>query len=290
MTSSHHHDHDHTHGAAVPDFFAEMLDLDVAVLHEYHAELLSWLASLAGPVHHILDIGAGTGTGSLGLARRFSEAEVVALDLSAELLARLSDRAAGAGLGERIRVVAADLDAGWPAEPEAFDLAWASASMHHLADPDAVIAGVLGSLRPGGLFAIVELSGFPRFLPARPGAGLSAPAALSPAALEERLHAAVAERHARDLPHLGDDWGSRLAKAGFTVEATRQFDIHLTAPLPAATGRYAQVSLQRLAGGLREQLSSEEIAALHALTGDEILHRDDLEVRASRTTWIGRRP
>jgi SAM-dependent methyltransferase len=262
------HDHNST--------FVEMLDLDAEVLHEYYTRLLDRLSSLAGDVRRILDVGSGTGTGSVALARRFPSASVVALDASPELLAHLTRRAHTAGLGDRIHPLEADLDNGWPAL-EPVDLAWASASMHHMGDPDRVVADVLATLRPGGLFAIVELTGFPRFLPGTDP-------------VEERLHACLAERNAHRMPHMGDDWGARLAKAGFLVEDAEHYDIHLTAPLPAATGRYAQVTLQRLGENLADRLTADERAALHTLLGGDLAGRDDLQVRASRTLWAGRRP
>jgi hypothetical protein len=93
-----------------------------------------------------------------------------------------------------------------------------------------------------------------------------------------------------DMPHLGSDWGPRLAKAGFTVEAERQFVLDVTAPLPPATGRYAQASLRRMRTGL-DALSDADRAALDRLIDgpESVLHRDDLRVRAERTVWAARR-
>ena len=64
---------------------------------------------------------------------------------------------------------------------------------------------------------------------------------------------------------MGSDWGSRLSEAGFGIEGERTFAIHLTPPLPAATGRYAQASLRRLRSGLDGQLSDGDLAALDTL-------------------------
>ena len=93
---------------------------------------------------------------------------------------------------------------------------------------------------------------------------------------------------------MGSDWGSRLSKAGFGIEGERTFAIHLTPPLPAATGRYAQASLRRLRSGLDGQLSDGDLAALDTMIGgdgpESLLRRDDLTVRATRTVWAARRP
>ena len=287
MPNHHHHQHDHpadTGDAAL----AELLDLDAEVLRAYLSEVIDWVHGLAGdpPPRRILDVGAGTGNGALALARRFAEAEVIALDLSAPLLERLRDKAGRLGLADRIHTVRADLDAAWPAVGDPVDLAWAANSLHHLADPDRVLTEVFGAVRPGGLLAVVELDSFPRFLPADLGVGRPG--------LEERCHAALAEAHSAELPHLGSDWGPRLAKAGFTVEAERRFTIDLTAPLPPAAGRYAQASLRRMRTGLESQLGADDLVTLDALIDEHgpgsVLRRDDLTVRATRSGWAARRP
>ncbi|MCX5206503.1 class I SAM-dependent methyltransferase [Streptomyces sp. NBC_00237] len=299
-------DHEHGHGGhglgghepgghseADEAGLAEVLDLDAEVLHSYLAEVTHLLAELttAAPPERILDLGSGTGTGTLALLGQFKGAYVTAVDLSASMLRRVTDKVGAAGIAEgRVRTVQADLDEAWPEDLGPVDLVWASASLHHMADPDRALAELMTTLRPGGLLAVVEMdaSPFPRFLSEESEAALGRPG------LEERCHAAVADQHASDVPHLGDDWGVRLAAAGFAVEAERRFDIRLTAPLPAATGRYAQASLRRLRDHLQDRLSGEDLAALATLLdGDgpeSILRRDDLTVVAVRTLWVARKP
>lgn len=256
---------------------AELLDLDAEVMHQYHHELITWIGSLTPGRPLIIDLGAGTGTGALALARRLPDAQVVAVDVSEQMLEHLQHKAHALGVADRIRTVHADLDQPWPVLGPA-DLVWASASLHHMADPDHALTQVRTVLRPGGMLAVIELDSFPRFLPDEAGA-----------ALEERCHAALAEIRAEAGMHIGDDWGSRLAKAGFTIEAERRFDIALQAPLPAATGRYAQVSLQRMRHGLDGRLGAGDLSALDAIAAG-VLDRDDLTVKAARTVWLARRP
>jgi SAM-dependent methyltransferase len=256
---------------------AEMLDLDAEVLHQYHRDLITWVSSLAPGRPLIIDLGAGTGTGALALARQLPDAQVVAVDVSEPMLEHLQHKARALGVADRIRTVQADLDQPWPALGPA-DLVWASASLHHIADPDRALTQIHAALRPGGVLAVVELDSFPRFLPDEAGA-----------ALEERCHAALAAIRAEAGMHVGADWGACLAKAGFTVEAERRFGIALRAPLPAAAGRYAQVSLQRMRHGLDGHLDAGDLAALDAVAAD-VLGRDDLTVRAARTVWLARRP
>ncbi|MFE2637502.1 class I SAM-dependent methyltransferase [Streptomyces scopuliridis] len=285
--SNEHHDHDHDPAAETDaSALAELLDLDAEVLEPYLSEVTGWLQELAaGPPRRILDLGSGTGAGTLALVRRFEEAEVTALDISPHLLHRLGDKARGLGVADRVRTVQADLDAEWPAL-DAVDLVWASASLHHMADPDRALTQVFAALRPGGLLAVAEMDSFPRFLP--DDLGLGRPG------LEARCHAALGEEHAARVPHLGSDWGARLTGAGFGIEAERTFAIELTPPLPASAGRYAQVSLRRLRTGLASRLDADDLATLDTLIDgdgpDSLLRRDDLTVRHTRTIWVAQRP
>ena len=287
---SHQHESRHRHGAVGEIDSAatvELLDLDAEVLHSYLSDVVAWVHDMATdpPYRRILDLGCGTGSGALALTRRFGAADVIAVDMSAPLLARLSEKARDLGLVNRIRTVEADLDGVWPTI-DTVDLAWASNSLHHMSDPDRVLVDVFATIRPGGLLAVAEMESFPRFLP--DDIGLGRPG------LEARCHAAAAEALAHDLPHLGDDWGTRLRRAGFTIESQRTFTIDLPRPLPAATGRYAQASLRRIRTGLDGRLSAEDLAALNILVDsdgtDSVLRRDDLTVRAARTAWVARRP
>ncbi len=294
MESQHrHHDqHRHQHqnhpaGETDDSAMAELLDLDAEVLHSYLSEVTAWIHELAAdpPPRRILDLGSGTGTGTFALLERFERADAIALDLSAQLLHHLMSRALGLGLADRVRTVQADLDATWPAIGTV-DLAWASSSLHHMADPDRVLTGVFAVLRPGGLLVVAEMGSFPRFLP--DDVGLGQPG------LEARCHAILAEGLASEVPHLGSDWGPRLSLAGFTIEAERPFVIDLTPPLPASTGRYAQASLRRIRSGLDGRMSADDLATLDTLTDsdgpDGVLRRDDLNVRSARTVWVARRP
>jgi ubiquinone/menaquinone biosynthesis C-methylase UbiE len=281
------HHHQHASAAETDADMAELLDLDAEVMHAYLSEVTAWIRRLAAdpPPGRILDLGSGTGTGAFALLERFEAADVIALDVSAEMLHRLSRQARTLGVADRIRTVQADLDTAWPAI-DAVDLVWASRSLHHMADPDRVLAGVFATLRPGGLLVVAEIASFPRFLP--DDLGLGRPG------LEARCHAVLAERQAAELPHLGSDWGPRLSLAGFTVEAERPFVIDLSSPLPAASGRYAQVSLRRLRSGLDGRLSADDLAVLDTLVDSEgpdgVRQRGDLTVRAARTVWAARRP
>ena len=160
---SHHHDA-HAHG------LAELLDLDAQVLGAYLPALTAWTAEHAADVRTVLDLGAGTGVGSLALAERFPEAQVVALERSPVMIDRLTATSRAPGLTGRLHVVPADLDEDWP-DLTAADLVWASSSLHEVGDPARVLRAVHDALRPGGVAVIVEMDALPSLLPDDVGSG-----------------------------------------------------------------------------------------------------------------------
>lgn len=292
MSATHQHHptpHDHRPGHAHPDHGADhhqaqVLDLDSEVLAEHIAAITAWLPVQVAP-REILDLGAGTGAGTFALLSQFPHAHVTAVDASSAHLDQLRGKAFAADLGDRVRIVHADLDAAeWP-DFGTPDLVWASASMHHLADPDRALRTIRDALAPGGLVAVLELSGLPRFLP--PDAPGSGPG------LEERCHAATQPRLAEHMPHRGADWGPKLTAAGLTVEASRTIDMQVEASRDNAVAAYALAALQGIRTASAEVLTAVDLAALDQLLDPDsprsILRRDDLALRTSRTVWAARR-
>ncbi|MDG4828763.1 class I SAM-dependent methyltransferase [Solwaraspora sp. WMMD1047] len=289
MPLNHSHDthpgHGPGHGSGHDGDLIEILDLDAVVLAEHLADIIRWLPFDAPP-RRIVDLGCGTGAGTFALLERLPDAHVIAVDSSVAHLQRLMSKACERGEEHRVRTVQADLDGPtWPdlGRP---DLVWASASLHHLADPERALRAVGSLLAPGGLFAVLELAGFPRFLPEnmptdRPG-------------LEDRCHAAADRLHAGRMSHRGADWGPLLTAAGFTVEGIRTIAVNVEGAGDHAVGAYALNGLTRIRHGLADALDPEDLAALDRLLdtgGDQsILRRGDLQVRTERTIWAARRP
>ncbi|MBF6215213.1 class I SAM-dependent methyltransferase [Nocardia puris] len=263
---------------------ADILDLDAEVLAEHTAAIIAGLPVTTEP-RRIVDLGSGTGAGTFALLDRFPEARIAAVDASAEHLLRLREKACARGVDGRVDTVRADLDAAeWPALGTP-DLVWASASLHHLADPDRALRRVHDILAPGGLLAVVELAGFPRFLPAdapedRPG-------------LEDRCHAVSDSRHSEHLSHRGADWGPILTAAGFTVDKERALTVRIDGAHNPAVGIYALNGLRRLRHSVSDALDPADRTALdHLLDTDgpgSILRRADLTLRTERSVWAARR-
>ncbi|MGY4386845.1 class I SAM-dependent methyltransferase [Streptomyces sp. TE12347] len=262
---------------------AKLLELDGEVLASFFSQLTGLLAEFADPSpDRILDLGSGPGTGSFALARRFPAAHVTAVDVSAQMLHRLSKQASTHGVADRISTVEANIDESWAefSEGGPYDLVWAAAFMHHVADPARTFARAFEQLRPGGLVAVTEMDFFPLYLPEDTGVGRPG--------LETRLHAATNTQP----PH---EWTDHLRDAGFTLLERRPFDIRLDATQAGPSlNAYAKGSLAKLRSHATEVLDADDLAALDVLLDDEEPHsvarRDDLSLRTTRTTWIARRP
>lgn len=262
-----------------------LLDLDAEVLAGTLEAVREDIASLAdAPVRSILDLGAGTGTGTFGLLRRFAGSRAVAVDSSADMLDLLRVRADELGLADRVSTIQVDLDLGLdPVVVDPVDLAWASGSLHHLADADRTLAQVAGALRPGGLLAVVELTGYPRFLPDDTPAG----------AAEAEAHALLAADRAVDLPTMGSDWGPRLTRSGLVVELARDIVVDLVAPPGPVPGQYAVATLSRIRAAVADRLRDADREQLdRVLDGgpQDLRRRSDLRIATTRQLWIGRRP
>lgn len=274
------HDHSGHHGADHDEDLAGLLDLDATILKDYLVTLTAWVAENApDDTGTIIDVGAGTGTGSLALVRTFPAAMVHAVDQSPAMLERIAAAASAHDLADRIQPVHADLDEAWPELPAA-DLVWAASSLHEFADPDRTLRDIHGALAPGGLLAIIEMDALPRYLPEDLGIGRPG--------LEDRCHEVIAAQGWNHHP----DWAGPLRDAGYDVVAQRRFDTAQD-PAPEGTGDYAAAYLSRIRTFLKDHLDTQDLATLDRLLDPQddagLRHRTDLKLSGTRTAWLARK-
>jgi len=111
-------------------------------------------ASFTSP-RAIVDIGCGFGNATLPLLELFPEAEVIAADLSPNLLAILKRLLVNRDLESRCVAVAMDAHNDC-IRPASVDLVVGAAILHHLVDPSRLIANTMRMLRPGGIAIFFE--------------------------------------------------------------------------------------------------------------------------------------
>jgi len=116
------------------------------------------LRPLVRPGDRCLDLGCGFGFFTIPMARLAGPSgTVIAVDLQAEMLARVQRRAARAGLSARVRLQRVDstrlrLDG-------KFDFALAFWMVHEVPDQQAFLREVVAALLPGGHLGLVEPRG-----------------------------------------------------------------------------------------------------------------------------------
>ncbi|MEW9264008.1 class I SAM-dependent methyltransferase [Kineococcus endophyticus] len=254
MSRGHSHDHSHDHEAQHGDVdegaaHRRTLDLDAEVFGAQLGAVVDLLPSTVPP-RRVVDLGAGTGTGSRLLRERFPVATVTAVDSDPRMLHVLADQG--------FAVVAADLDEGFPAQLQGADLVWAASSLHHVGDVPQLLADVRAALAPGGVLVVVELEDLPRFT-ADP--------------VEDRARAAARAAGWNHHP----DWTPHLRQAGFAVE---RHDLVLDVPPSAAAEEFARAWLPRYLA----VPGFDEAPALQALLDGDLR----LEPRAQRAVWVAR--
>ncbi|MBA5846915.1 class I SAM-dependent methyltransferase [Gordonia amicalis] len=265
------HSHEHAH-------LASALDLDAELVGGYLDDAAAAITrSLGRTPQRIVDLGAGTGTGTEALARDFAGAEVVAVDSSPEMIARVDERARAGGFESRTTTLVADLDDGLP-PLDSPDVIWAAMSLHHVADPAALLRQAAAALAPDGVVAIVEMAGLPRFAP-------DADTALG--TLEARCHAAASGAGWEAIV----DWTDTLGAAGYDVLHRDTIHVARTGP-SESVARYAVHWFSQFRHRLADDLSGSDLASLDCLISPAdpaSLHkRADLTLRAGRLLWVAR--
>ena len=258
---------------------AELLDLDAILGAPVLAQALdAAFLALGGAPLSVLDLGAGTGTGTRALAARFPGARIDSLDASPGMLDRLGTAAAEAGIADRVEPHLVDLDGNWPAVLSGpVDLAWAALSLHHVTDPAQLLDQVFGALRPGGVLVVIEMAGGPTYSPGDLGTGRDG--------LGERLVGALA---AHGYPVTGE-WTTALTAAGFTPVQRRKIAFPVSAGATDGA-RYLALELGRYVSRLDEDLAAEDLTALETAIAALEAGTSELTVTSGRVVWIAVRP
>lgn len=134
--------------AEMRDFFASRCDVYDSVHEEYMPTKTLLTDALPADTCRILDIGAGTGLELFAFFSRFPNAEVTAVDICTEMLARLAERP----FADRVRCICGDFftaDLG-----KGYDAVISTSALHHFAPEDKVqlYRRIFDVLRPGGIF------------------------------------------------------------------------------------------------------------------------------------------
>jgi ubiquinone/menaquinone biosynthesis C-methylase UbiE len=99
------------------------------------------------PDSRVLELGCGTGTLALEMARHASH--IQAMDISAEML-RIAEQKREAQGVTNVTFRQGTLDGGHPYQPESFDSTWAYSILHLVPDRRRVLATFFDLLKPGG--------------------------------------------------------------------------------------------------------------------------------------------
>lgn len=107
------------------------------------------------PLHKtMLAMDFGCGTGLVGLAVAHRVGRLVALDSSSKMIEVLRQKIAENGIAN-VEAICGDIE--HSALPADFDVIFTSMSLHHIADPEKILAGFARLLNDGGILAIADL-------------------------------------------------------------------------------------------------------------------------------------
>ena len=135
-----------------PRWLRTQTQFDAAPLAQIIAELFPGTPANAARPTRILIAGCGTGQNAISMARRFADADLLAVDLSLASLAYAKRKTLELGVAN-VAYRHADLLA-LGSLRERFDLVEASGVLHHLEDPLAGWRVITGLVDPGGFMRI----------------------------------------------------------------------------------------------------------------------------------------
>ena len=117
--------------------------------------LAEWSPDEPSPAS-LLDVGAGTALIPIELACRGRPVRITAIDLAQEMLKLGRRHVAAAGLDAVIKLECVDAKS-LPYRDATFDAVISNSIVHHIPEPDAVVAEMLRVLKPNGLLFLRDL-------------------------------------------------------------------------------------------------------------------------------------
>ena len=151
----------------------------------------------------VLDVACGPGILSAAIAK--TAREVLAFDLTPQMLKRAAQRCAEAGLGNVTFREGSAIEL--PFADAAFDAVVTRLSVHHFDRPDRAMSEIFRVLRPGGRFVIADV--ISSEVPAE-------------AELQNAIEILRDPSHVRMLP--GSELSSLVSESGFTIESLATWD------------------------------------------------------------------
>ncbi|MBS0208510.1 MAG: class I SAM-dependent methyltransferase [Planctomycetes bacterium] len=153
-----------THASILPrvlepesmDTAEEAADYDAMDHREVNARFVADLLTQQPAESEILDLGCGTAQIPIELCRQSTTARVVAIDLSAEMLALAKRNLAAAGCAQRVRIERVDAKE-LPYGDGRFATIMSNSIVHHIPEPRLLLADACRVLAPGGLLFIRDL-------------------------------------------------------------------------------------------------------------------------------------
>jgi len=128
---------------------------------EVNARFVADFLAAHGPCRggEFLDVGTGTALIPIALGRADASARVVAFDLAPAMIERAERNVADAGLSDRIKCVQADAkSAGTALGDRAFEAVVSNSIVHHIPDPQPVLASMAARVSPGGTLMVRDLA------------------------------------------------------------------------------------------------------------------------------------
>ena len=114
-------------------------------------EVAAMLRGVEVGARHVLEIGSGLGAASVTLVERYGAHSVLGVDVEPHLIEHSRERAAAAGLDERVRFQLVD-PGPLPFDDGSYDMVFSKDAIVHIPDKVACYAEVLRVLAPGGVF------------------------------------------------------------------------------------------------------------------------------------------